>query len=124
LNIDDQEWLRYKAFPINIHHLLHGWDEDDEARTLHTGEAAERENDAALVFPQDTNGQGQKYDDDNRKRSIGQRIEHHDAPPSPVSACWRRTTSVKSLMLATSTTSPGLKSSVLRACQRSPCAKT
>ena len=73
-----------------------------EARTLHAGEAAEREDDAALVFPQDANGRGEEYDHDHRERRIDQIIKHHDAPPSPaVSTGRRRTTSVKFVMLAT-----------------------
>src|SRR5262245_3336340 len=109
---------------INLHELLHDGNEDDEARPLHPGEASECEDDTALVFPQDPNGLGEKYDDEQRNRRIGQVVEHHDASPSLVAAGARRTTSVKSTMLDTSTTSPGLKASTLRACQRSPCAKT
>ena len=94
------------------------------SRALHSGETAEREDDAALVFPQDANGLGQKYDDEQRNRCIRQIIERHVGSPFAVGAGGRRTTSVKSTMLATSTTSPGLKASTPRACQRSPCVKT
>src|SRR6266850_2953688 len=110
---------------IDLHHLLHDRDQDDQSRALHAGEAAEREHDATLVFAQDANGRGQKQDHDDREHPISQIIKHHELPPSPaVSTGRRRTTSVKSVMLATSTTSPGLKASVPRACHRSPWAKT
>src|SRR6185436_5069889 len=110
---------------IDLHHLLYERDQDDQSRALHAGEAAEREYDAALVFAQDANGRGQKQHHDDHEHPISQIIKHHHVPPSgAVSTGWRRTTSVKPLMLATSTTSPGLKASVPRACQRSPWAKT
>src|SRR5258705_2286564 len=110
---------------IDLHHLLHDRDQDDQSRALHAGEAAEREYDAALVFAQDANGRGQKQDHDDREHPISQIIKHHVVPPSrAVSTGRRRTTSVKSVMLATSTTSPGLKASVPRPCQRSPWVKT
>jgi len=82
--------------------LLHDRNEDDEARPLHRGEAAECEDDTALVFPQDANGLGEEYDDKQRNRRIGQVIEHHDVSPSLTAADARRTTSVKSTMLDTS----------------------
>src|SRR5438876_3943304 len=43
---------------IDLYELLHDRNEDDEAWALHSGEAAEREDDATLVFPQDANGLG------------------------------------------------------------------
>src|SRR4029077_4214450 len=43
---------------IDLHELLHDWNEDDEARSLYSSESAEREDDAALVLPQDANGLG------------------------------------------------------------------
>jgi len=48
---------------IDLHKLLHDRNQQEEPRALHTGEAAEREHDAALVFAQHANGLGQKYHD-------------------------------------------------------------
>ena len=53
---------------IDPHHLLHERNEDDETGALHPGEATEREDDAALIFPQDANGRREKHDHDDTRR--------------------------------------------------------
>jgi len=106
---------------IDLHHLLREPNENDETGALHSGEATQCEDDAALIFPQDANRRREKHDDDDYEKKIAQIVEHHHTPPSlTVRAIRRRTTSVRSLMPATSTISPGVRASIPWACQRSP----
>src|SRR5258707_5843273 len=110
---------------ISLHHLLHERNQDDETRALHSGEATQCEDDAALIFPQDANRRREKHDHDDYEKKIAQIVEHHHTPPSlTVRADRRRTSSVRSLIPATSTVSPGARTSAPWACQRSPWVKT
>ena len=106
---------------IDLHHLLDEGHEDDEAGALDPGEAAERENHAALIFAQDADRRGQEDDGDHRDEEVGKIIEHrHGGSPSAAAASGRRRTiRVRPLTDATSTVSPGAKGSSPRACQRS-----
>ena len=106
---------------IDLHHLLRERNENDETGALHPGEAPQCEDDAALILPQDANRRREEHDDDDYEKKIAQIVEHHHRPPSlTVRAIRRRTTSVRSLMPATSTISPGVRASTPWACQRSP----
>ena len=96
---------------IDPHHLLHEGDEDDQARPLDPGEAPEREDDAALVFPQDANRRGQEHDHDERQDQIGDVTDDHRRSPSLASRSAARTVSVEALDALTSTCSPGAKAS-------------
>ncbi|MGY3073732.1 hypothetical protein ACVWZZ_000103 [Bradyrhizobium sp. LM6.10] len=61
---------------VDLDQLLHDRNEDDEAGPLHPGEAPEREDNAAFVFPEDANGLGEKHDDDQRKHCVNRIFKH------------------------------------------------
>ena len=66
---------------IDLHHLLREGNEEDQAGTFHGAEAAEREDDAALIFPEDTDRRRKEDDREEHDQDTGDVIERHRASP-------------------------------------------
>src|SRR3546814_5191776 len=95
----------------------------DEAGPLHAGEAAEGEYDATLVLAQDLDRLRQEDDDDKGDDGKNYRVDGHQPSPSS-DRSGRETSSVSPSIALTTTVSPGVRGSALRARQRSPRART
>jgi hypothetical protein len=64
--------VEHQRAQVDAHHLLDVGDQDDQARALHAGEAAEREHHAALVLAQDHQQE--------RHLRVGDRRQQRGAP--------------------------------------------